>query len=304
MVRRTTWRPLGRRIRGHTCSVMSLLRGFRGGGRPAGRCARRSGLEPHRQTGGVVDVDLGVVVVVAGVGVDPADGADHLGGEEDVVGRHHVDQQIDAGLVVDAGVVPDVIGETVEVPALVLGHTFEPTPVVGHGATAVGDDPAQVVEVGHEARGQGLHEGGGVGAEVVGAGGVEVVVAGRRHVDHGRHVEFTHRFPQRPPVAVVQGRAGPEPAGRIGVDVAADEPHLLDAASEFGHRIVEAGPRRLGQLADGSEVLGKEIAHPPDQIVLVLRPELGGVLVADVVGHPRGPGREDREIGTPLPLQP
>jgi len=37
-----------------------------------------------------LDVALGVVVVMAGLGIDPAHRADHLRGEEDVVDRNHL----------------------------------------------------------------------------------------------------------------------------------------------------------------------------------------------------------------------
>ena len=63
----------------------------------------------RRQLRRRLDVALGVVVVVAGLGVDAAHGADHLAGEQDVLDRHHLGQQVDARLVVDAGVEEDVV---------------------------------------------------------------------------------------------------------------------------------------------------------------------------------------------------
>jgi hypothetical protein len=62
---------------------------------------------------GDVDVALGVVVVVAGFRVDAAHRADHLGGEQHVLHRDHRVQQVDAGLVVDAGVEEDVLQQVV-----------------------------------------------------------------------------------------------------------------------------------------------------------------------------------------------
>src|SRR5690349_19885160 len=56
-----------------------------------------------------VDVALRVVVVVAAFGIDAAYRADDLRRKEDVLDRYHLEQQIDAGLVVDAGVEPDVL---------------------------------------------------------------------------------------------------------------------------------------------------------------------------------------------------
>src|SRR5687768_16090391 len=51
-----------------------------------------------------LDVALGVVVIEARLRVDAAHGADHFAGEQDVLHRDHLGQQVDARLVVDAGV--------------------------------------------------------------------------------------------------------------------------------------------------------------------------------------------------------
>ena len=51
-----------------------------------------------------VDVALGVVEVVAGRRVDAPHRADHLGAEQDVVDVDDLEEQVDARLVVDAGV--------------------------------------------------------------------------------------------------------------------------------------------------------------------------------------------------------
>src|ERR1700728_3693543 len=52
---------------------------------------------------GRVDVPLGVVEVVARLRVDAAHGAHHLGPEQDVADVDDLEEQVDAGLVVDAG---------------------------------------------------------------------------------------------------------------------------------------------------------------------------------------------------------
>ena len=133
------------------------------------------------------------------------------------------------------------------------------------------------------------NEGRRVGAEVVRAGGEEVVVTAGRDVDHRRHVELLHRLPQRPPIVVEQWRTIPVTATRIGVHVAADEVHLLDAAAQLTHRPFDRSARRLRKLAHRREVRRVEVTHSPDQLVLMLRPEGRGVFVADVVSHPAGP---------------
>src|SRR6476659_2751266 len=57
----------------------------------------------------LVDVALGVVEAEAGLWIVAFYRAHHLRGEQDVVDRHHTGQQIDARLVVDAGVEEDVV---------------------------------------------------------------------------------------------------------------------------------------------------------------------------------------------------
>src|SRR5881409_422296 len=54
-----------------------------------------------------IDIAPRVVVGVAGLRIDAAHRADHLGGKQDVLHRNHLRQQIDARLVIDAGVEED-----------------------------------------------------------------------------------------------------------------------------------------------------------------------------------------------------
>ena len=98
------------------------------------------------------------------------------------------------------------------------------------------------------------------------AGGVEVLVARRRHVDHRRHVELAHRLPQRPPRAVPQRRPGPEPAGRVGVHVAPDEPHLArrSAAVRRPSRRC-AAPGDCGSWHTGAKFVRVQVADAADR---------------------------------------
>jgi hypothetical protein len=81
-------------------------------------------------------------------------GADHFGGEQEVVEVDDLEQQVDARLVVDAGVEPDVahdqLGELGA--ALVQVHAPVAAPVEGHGAAAVWDDEPQTGEIFEELR--------------------------------------------------------------------------------------------------------------------------------------------------------
>src|SRR3954471_3271734 len=58
-------------------------------------------------------VALGVVVVLAGLRIDAAHRAYHLGSEQDVLDGNHLEQQVDARLVIDAGVEEDVLQQMV-----------------------------------------------------------------------------------------------------------------------------------------------------------------------------------------------
>jgi hypothetical protein len=79
------------------------------------------------------------------VGVVAADRAEHLRREQDVVRFDDRGQQVDAGLVVDAGVEEDVVHQQGldRRPVLPGRDAREPAPVIGHRAAAVRDDEAQ-----------------------------------------------------------------------------------------------------------------------------------------------------------------
>ena len=162
------------------------------------------------------------------------------------------------GLVVDAGVEEHVVEQLLlqRRPLHVLRQPAVAAPVVRHRAAAVRNDELQRREILEEVRRQELHERGRVAVDVVRAGGVEVRVARRAHVDHRRHVELDHLLVERIPLAVGQRRVGPVAARRIGVQVAADEAELLDAALELGDAVRGRDAGRLRQLADADEVLG------------------------------------------------
>src|SRR5690606_18432064 len=98
-------------------------------------------------------------------------------------------------------------------------------------------------------------------------------------------------------------RAGEVAAGRVRVQVAADEAELEDAALELAHAAVDRCAGRLRQLRDADEVLRIELREPVDQVVAMLGPRAARRLVADVVPHPARTRREQRDVGAPLPLE-
>jgi hypothetical protein len=67
------------------------------------------------------------------------------------------------------------------------------------------------------------HEGCQIGFNPLGAGGVLGRIAAARDVDHRRHVELDHRLVERIPPLVGERRRVEVAAGRIGIEVAADE---------------------------------------------------------------------------------
>ena len=57
----------------------------------------------------LIDVALRVVVMKARTRIDPFDCADDFGCEQHVVGRNHLQEELDAGSVVDTGVEEHVV---------------------------------------------------------------------------------------------------------------------------------------------------------------------------------------------------
>ncbi len=127
-------------------------------------------------------------------------------------------------------------------------------------------------------------------------------IAAAGDVDHRRHVELDHLLVERIPPLVGHRRRVEIAAGRIGVQVAADEAHL-DAALQLGGGVLRRHAGRLRELADADEVLRIERDDAVDQVVADLGPLLADRLVADVMAHARGARREDRQVGVALALQ-
>jgi hypothetical protein len=122
-------------------------------------------------------------------------------------------------------------------------------------------------------------------------------------VDHRRHVELAELFVEREPPGIGDRRIVPAAAGRIGIEVAADEAQFGDAALQF---LNAAGGRcawRLRQLADGGEIARVEAGNAMDQVIGYPAPVLADGFVTDMVLHGAGDRREDGEVMTPLAHQ-
>jgi hypothetical protein len=242
---------------------------------------------------------------VPALGIDASHGAHHLRAEEDVVGGNDREQQIDSPLVVDARVEEHVVADEIRWPRAlhVLREPAVSPPVIWDGPAAVRDDHAQRRKVLEQIGGEELHESRGVCVDVVSARRVEVRVARRAHVDHRRHVELDELLVKGIPAPIRERRRRPAAAGRIGIEIAADEPEFVDAAFQFGDAIRQRVARRLRQLAHADEVRGKKSAHAVDQIVAVARPGKAGSRVADVVCHRRRARRKDRDVSATIALE-
>src|SRR5215467_6257559 len=116
-----------------------------------------------------IDVSLRIVVVVAGGGIDAADSPYHLRSEQDVIDRNDLEQQIDSGLVVDAGVEEHVFAHHLVEwgPLQILCETTIASPVIWDGAAAVRDDESNRRKVLEDVGGDELHERRCFGVDVV-----------------------------------------------------------------------------------------------------------------------------------------
>src|SRR6185437_1411416 len=92
-------------------------------------------------------------------------------------------------------------------------------------------------------------------------------------------------------------------AARIGVEIAADETELQNAAAQLRDRTGQRGARKLRQLTDADEVLREELHHPRNQVVVELRPGDGNLFVPQMVSHGRGARRKQSQIAAALALQ-
>ena len=257
------------------------------------------------QAAHLVEIPFRVVEIMTGFGIDAPDRADHFRTEQDVVRRNDPQQQLDPGEMVDAGVEEHVVANEVAErrPLQILRQPAVASPVIRHGAAAVGDHEAKRRKVLEEVRRDELHERRGIGVQVMRAGVMEVWITRRADVHHRGHVELHHFLVERIPVAVGERRRRPVAARRIGVEVAADESELVDAAFELANASVGRHTRRLRQLTDTDEVLGVQRADAMNQIIAVLRPVETRRRIADVMSHAGGARREDRHVGASLALE-
>ena len=143
-------------------------------------------------------------------------------------------------------------------PAVVEREPAEAAPMERHRAAAMRDDQLELREILEQVGEDELHERHGVGVEIIRAGRVHRRIAAARHVHHCRHVELDHLLVERIPPLVGQRRRIEVAAGRIGIEIAADEAELFDATLELARGILRRHVERLRQLAHADEVLREQ----------------------------------------------
>ena len=129
----------------------------------------------------MIDITFGVVELVAGLRIDAANRADHLGGKQDVVDGIDLGKQIDARLMVNAGIEPNMFFIISSSGGrLLLSEARDIGPNGRRRAAAMWDDQAQRWEILEQVAHDQLHKSGGIRVDVVRAGSVEVRIAGTR----------------------------------------------------------------------------------------------------------------------------
>src|ERR1700730_7335964 len=90
-------------------------------------------------------IALRIVEIMPGLRIDSPHRAHHFRAEDDVVGGNHLEQQLDAGQMIDAGVEEHILQQiSGEQAALqILGKSAVPSPVVRYRAPPVRNDEAQ-----------------------------------------------------------------------------------------------------------------------------------------------------------------
>src|SRR3974377_1331093 len=101
----------------------------------------RGVVEPRR----LVDITLGVIEIMSRFWVDTFHRADHFRGKQNIVGGPDLGEQVDPGLMIDAGVEENVVlDDLIEFRAAIIKrNAAEAAPVKRHGAAAMRNDQLQ-----------------------------------------------------------------------------------------------------------------------------------------------------------------
>ena len=224
-----------------------------------------------RQKLDAVDEGLGVVVPLAGARVVGRPCARTLGAEQAAVRPHYLEQQLQRLLVVEAGVVVEVLHVAVErLFPVRAAHPGPPAPyLVGDRAAAVAHDdlePREVVE--HRRPGERQDADALLRDEVVVERLAQVLAACR--MDQRGYVLLLHLLVERIPVLLAHRRRGVLPLARVRIDHDADEPQVVDAAVDLLERVGHGRSVALRQARDAPEPVRLVLHRQRDRVVVRL----------------------------------
>src|SRR6202011_692084 len=134
-----------------------------------------------------VNVALGVVEIMARLGIDAFYGPEHLRSEENVVDRNDFSEQVYARLMVHAGIKVDVPQQKFSQRGAlqILRDTAITAPMIGNRAAAMRDYEFQGGEILKNVGGHELPKSRRVAVQIMRAGGVKIWIARAADVDHG-----------------------------------------------------------------------------------------------------------------------
>src|SRR5439155_25106287 len=92
-----------------------------------------------------IDVALRIIEVMSGLRINASHGSHHFRSEQDVLDRHDLQQQLDAGQMIDTSIEKNVSADKFPQrrPIQVLGKTAITSPVVRDGAAAMRNNKSQ-----------------------------------------------------------------------------------------------------------------------------------------------------------------
>src|SRR5579871_5633133 len=120
-------------------------------------------------------------------------------------------------------------------------------------------------------------------------------------MQHRRNIELAELLIKRIPIAIAQAwRLDAAILERIGVDEAADEAELLDAALEFRQSDGDRLSRNLRQHADAGKAVGEHLHLAVDDVMRFLVEPLNDLPRLLAMHHLKRARRDELEIGAVL----
>jgi len=96
-----------------------------------------------------INIAFGIVIMMASAGINAAHRPDHFRGKEDILFRDHLQQQVNAVLMIDTSIKKDIVQHPL-IPitqTAILGNAAEPAPMLVHRPAAMRDDKANIWKI-------------------------------------------------------------------------------------------------------------------------------------------------------------